>query len=70
MQIRKNRLLSLNEREETDYIDKDLISAELADARRLCNKHGWPVIDVTRKSIEETSAAILNLYHRKSSAHV
>lgn len=69
MQIRKNRLLSLNEREETDYVDKDLINAELADARRLCNKHGWPVIDVTRKSIEETSAAILNLYHRKSSPH-
>ncbi|MEQ9518941.1 MAG: pyruvate, water dikinase regulatory protein [Parvibaculum sp.] len=70
MQIRKNRLLSLNEREETDYVDKDVISAELADARRLCNKHGWPIIDVTRKSIEETSAAILNLYQRKSSPHV
>lgn len=63
--IRKNRLLSLNENSETDYVDKSLITSELADARRLCNKHGWQVIDVTRRSIEETSAAILNLYSRK-----
>jgi regulator of PEP synthase PpsR (kinase-PPPase family) len=63
--IRKNRLLSLNENAETDYVDKSLITSELADARRLCNKHGWQVIDVTRRSIEETSAAILNLYSRK-----
>ncbi len=64
-QIRKNRLLSLNENAETDYIDKTRITTELADARRLCHKHGWQVIDVTRRSIEETSAAILNLYKRK-----
>ncbi len=63
-QIRKNRLLSLNEQTETDYVDKDLITSELAEARRLFNKHGWPVIDVTRRSIEETAAAILNLYNR------
>ncbi len=65
VQIRKNRLLSLNENAETDYIDKSLIQTELADARRLCHKHGWQVIDVTRRSIEETSAAILNLYNRQ-----
>ncbi|MBL4864690.1 MAG: kinase/pyrophosphorylase [Rhodobiaceae bacterium] len=64
-QIRKNRLLSLNENSETDYVDKTRITTELADARRLCHKHGWQVIDVTRRSIEETSAAILNLYNRK-----
>lgn len=63
-QIRKNRLLSLNEQTETAYVDKSLITTELADARRLCHKHGWQVIDVTRRSIEETSAAILNLYNR------
>ncbi|MEQ9247603.1 MAG: kinase/pyrophosphorylase, partial [Nitratireductor sp.] len=64
-QIRKNRLLSLNEQTETDYVDKDLITSELAEARRFFNKHSWPVIDVTRRSVEETAAAILNLYSRQ-----
>ncbi len=64
VQIRRNRLLSLNEREETDYIDKKIVAEELKYARTTCQKHGWPVIDVTRKSIEETAASVLNLYHQ------
>ena len=45
----------------TDYIDEDAVKAELLWARRLCNKRGWPVIDVTRRSIEETAATVLQL---------
>jgi regulator of PEP synthase PpsR (kinase-PPPase family) len=46
---------------ETDYVDEDAVKAELLWARRLCNRNGWPVIDVTRRSIEETAATVLQL---------
>ncbi len=46
---------------ETDYIDLDAVKSELLWARRLCTRRGWPVIDVTRRSIEETSATVLQL---------
>ena len=65
VQIRRNRLLSLNETEETGYIDKRKIAGELTHARGICARHNWPVIDVTRRSIEETAAAILNLYYQR-----
>jgi regulator of PEP synthase PpsR (kinase-PPPase family) len=44
-----------------DYVDVDAVKAELLWARRLCNRRGWPVIDVTRRSIEETAATVLQL---------
>ncbi|HVL72695.1 MAG TPA: pyruvate, water dikinase regulatory protein [Beijerinckiaceae bacterium] len=62
VQIRQNRLLSLRADEDTDYTDKDRVAEEVAFSRRLCSRRGWPVIDVTRRSIEETAAAILDLY--------
>ena len=46
---------------ESDYVDEESVKAELLWARRLCNRHGWPVIDVTRRSIEETAATVLQL---------
>jgi len=61
IQIRRNRLLSLNQAPETDYVDTEAVNAELAFARRLFADHGWPVIDVTRRSIEETAVAIVRL---------
>ena len=64
IQIRKNRLLSLNEETETEYVDLDSVRAEVAFARRLFAEKGWPVIDVTRRSIEETAAAVLALHSR------
>jgi regulator of PEP synthase PpsR (kinase-PPPase family) len=64
IQIRRNRLLSLNEEAETDYVDLDSVRAEVAFARRLFAEKGWPVIDVTRRSIEETAAAVLALHSR------
>lgn len=65
-QIRRNRVMSLAEGELSDYVDREAIAAEITYSRRLCAKHGWPVIDVTRRSIEETAAAILKLYHNRS----
>jgi hypothetical protein len=61
IQIRRNRLLSLNQAPETDYVDREAVNAELAFARRLYADNGWPVIDVTRRSIEETALAIVKL---------
>jgi [pyruvate, water dikinase]-phosphate phosphotransferase / [pyruvate, water dikinase] kinase len=60
VQIRQNRLLSLNASDQTEYVDKDLIARELIHARKLFAKHDWPVIDVTRRSIEETAATIID----------
>lgn len=65
VQIRRNRLRLLNQGQETDYTDMEAIKDEIAFARRLFTKHGWPVIDVTRRSIEETAAAILQIYSQR-----
>jgi [pyruvate, water dikinase]-phosphate phosphotransferase / [pyruvate, water dikinase] kinase len=62
VQIRHNRLLSLKADNDTDYTDRDRVAEEIAFSRRLCARHNWPMIDVTRRSIEETAAAILDLY--------
>ncbi len=45
----------------TDYVDEESVKAEILWARRLCSRRGWPVIDVTRRSIEETAATVLQL---------
>ena len=63
IQIRRNRLLSLKENRESSYIDVESVREEIVQARRLYEKHGWPVIDVTRRSVEETAAAVLNLLY-------
>ena len=61
VQIRRNRLLSLNEGTQTSYVDNDKVKGELQFARRMFADNGWPVIDVTRRSIEESAAAIIRL---------
>jgi len=62
VQIRQNRLLSLKaHRDDDKYIDREAVAEEIAASRRLCGRHNWPLIDVTRRSIEETAAAILAL---------
>ncbi len=63
--IRRSRLISMNQTTETAYVDDERIKEELMIARKLCAKHNWPIIDVTRRSIEETAAAILNLHNRR-----
>ncbi|MET0271527.1 MAG: pyruvate, water dikinase regulatory protein [Phenylobacterium sp.] len=62
--IRRNRLLSLKENRESTYIDTDSVRDEIVQARRLYERQGWPVIDVTRRSVEETAAAVMNLLHK------
>jgi Uncharacterized protein conserved in bacteria len=62
VEIRRNRLLSLNQKPETAYVDEERVEQEVAFARRLFADNGWPVIDVTRRSIEETAAAVIKLY--------
>ena len=62
VQIRQNRLLSLNADDDTAYVDREAVAEEIAASRRLFARHNWPSIDVTRRSIEETAAAILDLY--------
>jgi regulator of PEP synthase PpsR (kinase-PPPase family) len=61
VQIRRNRLRSLNESRESDYVDSDLVRAEVVAARRVFERQGWPIIDVTRRSVEETAAAVINI---------
>ena len=62
IQVRQNRILMLNQRDNTDYVDLEQVRQEVQNARRLFAKQGWPVIDVTRRSIEETAAAVLQRY--------
>jgi len=62
VQIRQQRLVGLKQNEQTDYIDVDRVRDEMREAKRMFVKKGYKVIDVTRKSIEETSAQIINAY--------
>lgn len=62
VQIRQNRLLGMKAHDDDSaYIDRQAVAEEVAFSKRLCTKHNWPVIDVTRRSIEETAAAVLRL---------
>lgn len=61
VEIRRNRLRGLNEARESSYVDADQVRAEIVNARRLYERQGWPVIDVTRRSVEETAAAVINI---------
>ena len=62
VQIRENRLLALRaHRDDDQYTDKAAVAEEVSYSRRLCTKHNWPTIDVTRRSIEETAAAVMRL---------
>ncbi len=61
VQVRKNRLRMLNNTKESAYADPEAVEQELTQAKRLFARNGWPVIDVTRRSIEETAAAIMQL---------
>lgn len=70
VQIRRNRLLSINAQDSSDYVDRDAVIAEIAATRKLCTRHSWPVLDVTRRSIEETAAAVISLFqdHKEDAA--
>jgi regulator of PEP synthase PpsR (kinase-PPPase family) len=63
--LRRNRLNMLDHHESTDYTDLEAVRAEVREARRVFAERHWPVIDVTRRSIEETAAAIYKLLMRR-----
>lgn len=65
VQIRRNRLQMLSQDANTEYVDLESVRQEVAAARKLFSRHNWPVLDVTRRSIEESAAAILQLYERR-----
>lgn len=65
IQIRQSRLKAMNERKSSNYVDPEAVQEELTYARRLFARNGWPVIDVSRKSIEETAAAVIALLNRR-----
>ena len=65
VQIRRNRLLSLHEDTDTTYVQDERVQEELKYARRMFADNGWPVIDVTRRSIEETAAAAIRLLGKR-----
>jgi [pyruvate, water dikinase]-phosphate phosphotransferase / [pyruvate, water dikinase] kinase len=60
--IRKNRMMTLKERENTSYTDIQKIKEEVEEAKKTFTKFKWPTIDVTRKSVEETAASIIKIY--------
>jgi regulator of PEP synthase PpsR (kinase-PPPase family) len=68
IQIRRNRLLNLKEDRSTDYVDESAVKEEVIYAKRLFARQGWASIDVTRRSIEETAAKVINLLneHRRT----
>lgn len=70
VQIRRNRLLMLNQGSESDYINLDEVRREVTEARRLFERQGWPVIDVTRRSIEETATEILQIYQDRKDSDI
>jgi regulator of PEP synthase PpsR (kinase-PPPase family) len=61
VQMRRNRLTTLGEVRDTSYVDLDAVRAEVTATRQLFERHGWPAIDVSRRSVEETAAAVMNL---------
>jgi [pyruvate, water dikinase]-phosphate phosphotransferase / [pyruvate, water dikinase] kinase len=65
VQIRRNRLLMLREDAHTAYVDNERVEREVVEARRFFLSKNWPVIDVTRRSIEETAAAIIQLHEQR-----
>ena len=68
VQVRRQRLRALNHGESTTYVDPEVVQAEVAEARRFFARMGWPVIDVTRRAIEETAAEIFLLQSRRETA--
>jgi len=68
VQVRRNRLVSMGEERSTDYIDLETVRAEIATTRKLFEQQDWPSIDVSRRSIEETAAAVMNLMTERREA--
>lgn len=68
LSIRRNRLAAMKETRETAYVEEEAVRGEIVHAAKTFERYGWPVIDVSRRSVEETAAAILNLLAEKRAA--
>ena len=66
VQIRRNRLTSLGDDPNSNYVDKQEVRAEMMAAKRLFSRNNWPIVDVSRRSIEETAARIINLHQDRA----
>lgn len=64
IQIRRTRLQSLHEDKDTNYVDIEQVEHEIAESKKLYKRQGWPVIDVTRRSVEETAATIMQYFQK------
>jgi len=62
LDVRKNRMISLKEKQSSTYIDIENIKEEIDFSKKLFKKHKWPIIDVTRKSVEETAASVIKIH--------
>ncbi len=63
--LRRNRLDDIGAEDVRNYAERRAIASEVAALKKLCARHGWPVIDVTRRAVEETAAMIINMLERK-----
>ena len=63
--IRNTRLAAMNQDAPTDYVDEEKVKEEIEASRRVFRKNGWPVIDVTRRSVEETATLIIQYRQRQ-----
>jgi hypothetical protein len=68
VQVRRNRLNTLGEVRNTNYVDLESVRAEVAATRQLFEQRDWPAIDVSRRSVEETAASVLNLLAERKEA--
>ena len=66
LQVRRNRLATMGETNSSDYVDEQAIRNEIGSARRLYERYDWPSIDVSRRSIEETAATVMNMLAERS----
>ena len=60
--IRRNRMTSLKGKESTNYTNYEKISKEVEESKKIFKKYNWPIVDVTRKSVEETAASVIKIY--------
>lgn len=67
-EVRRQRAILLADRGLDDYVDRGVIASEIAHSRKICAKHGWPLIDVTRRSVEESAANIIKLLHDREAS--
>jgi regulator of PEP synthase PpsR (kinase-PPPase family) len=65
VQVRRNRLNTMGEVRDTDYVDLESVRNEVSSTRKLFEQQDWPVIDVSRRSVEETAAAVINLLNER-----